>query len=414
MSYRAVLQTPGLRTLTVVAFLARIPANAAGIVLTLHVVLTLRLGYGAAGLVAAAATVGMAIGSPLLGRLVDHRGLRPMLTLTVVAELAFWAVAPLLPYPGLLVGAFLGGLLGLPVYSVIRQSVAALVAGEQRRAAFALDSMSVELSYIVGPAAGTVLALALSPEMAMWLVGAGWAAAGGALWVLDPPTRGSAETPTVAGSVRTWFTGRLGGALLGTAAAVFLLFGTELVMIASLQASGQQGAIPVVNAVWCLASLTGGFVFGLVRRPVPLPGLVAALALATAPVAIGGPWWAFALLLVPAGALCAPALTASADTVSTLAPEHARGLVMGLHGSAITLGAAIATPLAGLLIDRASPAVAVLVVAAAGGVAALVAAALMRARRPPATTTQLALNTRGADSPRDTKPRRHPAGRVTR
>lgn len=385
MSYRAVLQTPGLRTLTVVAFLARIPVNAAGVVLTLHVVLTLRLGYGAAGLVAAATTVGMAIGSPLLGRLVDRRGLRVMLSLTVVAELAFWAVAPLLPYPGLLAGAFLGGLLGLPVYSVIRQSVAALVTGERRRAAFALDSMSVELSYIVGPAAGTVVALALSPEVAMWLVGAGWVAAGVALWVLDPPVRSADAAPeeAAAGPVHTWFTRRLAGALVGTAAAVFLLFGTELVMIASLQTSGQQGAIPVVNAVWCLSSLTGGFVFGLVRRPVPLAGLVLALALATAPVAIGGPWWGFALLLVPAGLLCAPALTASAETVSELAPEHARGLVMGVHGSAITLGGAVATPLTGLLIDRASPGAAVLVVAAAGGVAALVAATLMRARDAP-------------------------------
>ena len=39
-----------------------------------------------------------------------------------------------------------------------------------------------------------------------------------------------------------------------------------------------------------------------------------------------------------------------------LAPEHARGVVTGLHGSAITLGAAVGTPLAGLLIDLASPA----------------------------------------------------------
>ncbi len=384
MSYRAVLQTPGLRTLTVVGFLVRIPANASGIVLTLHVVLTLRLGYGAAGLVAAATTVGMAIGSPLLGRMIDRNGLRPVVALTVATELVFWSVAPLLPYPWLLVGAFLGGLLGLPVYSLIRQANTALVAGDRQRTALAVDSMSVELSYIVGPAAGTVAGLALSPEIAMWLVGTGWVAGGLALWVLDPPTRPpEAGSAAVTGPVGTWFTRRLGGALLATAAAVFLLFGTELVMIASLQTSGQQSAIPVVNAVWCLSSLTGGFVFGLIRRPVPLAGLVAGLALGTAPVAIGGPWWAFALLLVPAGLLCAPALTASVETVSVLAPEHARGLVMGLHGSAITLGAAVATPLTGLLIDRASPATAVLVVAAAGGAAALVAATLMRARDAP-------------------------------
>ena len=380
MSYRAVLATPGVRALTAVGFLARVPATASMITLTLHVVLTLRLGYGPAGLVAAAFTVGTALGAPLLGRLVDRRGLRFVLALTLVAEGAFWAVAPLLSHPALLVGAFVGGMVGLPVFSVIRQSLAVLVPEERRRAAFALDSMSVEVSYIIGPAVGTLLALQLSTPAALWVVGAARVAGGTALWVLDPPPRAVADgAPGVTGT-RAWLTGRLGGALLATAAAVFVLFGTELVMIASLQTSGQIAAIPVVNTVWCVASLAGGFVYGLLRRSVPLAVLVAALAVVTVPVALGGPWWSFALLLVPAGMLCAPSLAASSDTVSGLAPAHARGLVIGLHGSAITVGGAVATPLTGVLIDAASPHVAILVVAGVGAAVAVVAGVLMRAR----------------------------------
>jgi MFS family permease len=99
---------------------------------------------------------------------------------------------------------------------------------------------------------------------------------------------------------------------------------------------------------------------------VPLFALVAALGCTALLVAAAGPWWSYLLLLVPTGLLCAPSLAAGAEAVTTLAPEHARGLATGLHGSSITVGAALATPLAGLLIDVASPSVAVLAVGSAG------------------------------------------------
>jgi predicted MFS family arabinose efflux permease len=359
-AYRDVLRLPGVAALTAVAFLARIPATASAITLTLHVVLTLDHGYGSAGLVGAAATVGMAIGAPLLGRLVDRRGLRPMVAFTTAAEAVFWSIAPGLPFAGLLVGAFLGGLLGLPVYSVVRQSLASMVAPEQRRPAFALDSMSVELSFIVGPAAGTVIALSVSTGAAMWAVGAGWVASGVALWLLDPPTRTAAPPGDArAAPLRSWFGLRMAAALLATTAAVTVLFGTELSMIAGLEKTGQAAALPLVNAVWCLSSLAGGFAYGAARRPVPLVGLVATLGATALIVGAAGPWWSYLFLLVPTGLLCAPSLAASSEAVTALAPEHS-------HGSSITVGAALTTPLAGLLIDIGSPAVAVLAVGAAG------------------------------------------------
>jgi MFS family permease len=385
-AYRSVLAIPGVAALTGVSFLARLPASAAAITLTLHVVLTLDQGYAAAGVVGAVATVGMAIGAPLLGRLVDRRGLRTMLALTLSAQAVFWGVAPLLPYPVLLVGALVGGVLGVPVYSITRQSLAVLVPAERRRPAFALDSMSVEISYIIGPAVGALLALQVSSSAAMWTVGAGWLVAGGALVLLNPPTH-LAETADNGPPppVRQWLDLRLIGALLATTAAVLVIFGTELSMIAGLQLGGNAGWIPVVNTVWCLASLVGGFAYGAARRSRGLPLLVGCLGAAALPVASAGPWWSYALLLVPVGLLIAPSMAASAETVSALAPEHVRGLVTGLHGSAITIGATVATPLAGLLVDIASPAVAVLTVGSAGLGAAILVGLLVRVR--PSTVT---------------------------
>ncbi|MBM0239373.1 MFS transporter, partial [Micromonospora sp. ATA32] len=186
--YRQALSLPGLRSLLLVSVLARVPLTATGVTLTFYVVLDLGRGYGAAGLVGAALTVGSALGSPLLGRLVDRRGLRPVLALTTAAEAAFWSTAPALPFPLLLPAAFVAGLLALPIFSVIRQSIATLAPEDQRRPAYALDSMSVELSFMVGPALAVALAATVSARTTLYAVGAGIVAAGVALWLLNPPT----------------------------------------------------------------------------------------------------------------------------------------------------------------------------------------------------------------------------------
>ena len=73
--YRAVLRLRGMRSLMVVGMFARVPATAAGVTLTLHVVFDLHGSYGAAGLVGALTTVGSAVGAPLLGRMVEQSAL---------------------------------------------------------------------------------------------------------------------------------------------------------------------------------------------------------------------------------------------------------------------------------------------------------------------------------------------------
>src|SRR5882672_7711401 len=67
--YRRVLAIPGVRALLLVGLVARIPVAATGLTLTLRVVNSLKLGFFQAGLVGAAATVGVAVGAPVAGRL---------------------------------------------------------------------------------------------------------------------------------------------------------------------------------------------------------------------------------------------------------------------------------------------------------------------------------------------------------
>jgi len=85
------------------------------------------VGYGAAGAVTAAFTIGLAVGSPLLGRTVDRRGPRPVLCVTGLAALTFWTTAPLLPFAALLPAAAVGGALQVPAMGLVRQSLAVKV-----------------------------------------------------------------------------------------------------------------------------------------------------------------------------------------------------------------------------------------------------------------------------------------------
>ncbi|OKI89228.1 MFS transporter [Micromonospora sp. CB01531] len=387
--YREALALPGLRSLLLVSVLARIPLTATGVTLTFHVVLDLGRGYGAAGLVGAASTVGAALGSPLLGRLVDRRGLRPVLLLTTIAEGIFWASAPALSYPVLLPAAFLAGLLALPVFSVVRQSVAALVPAERRRPAYALDSMSVELSFMVGPALAVAVATAVSPRLTMWAVGVGIVASGIGFWLLDPPTRSADEPPGPHRKVprREWLTPRLLAVLAVSLAATLVLGGTDVAVVAVLRAGGEVGWTGAVLTMWAVASLVGGFAYGAVTRSFSPLVLMAVLSLTTIPVGLGGAhWWLLCLALIPAGALCAPTIASTADAVSRLAPAGVRGEAMGLHGSAVTVGIALGAPLAGAVIDASSPPWGFAVTGAIGVLVALAVLPIeLRHRRQAAT-----------------------------
>ncbi|GAB3800094.1 MFS transporter [Micromonospora zhanjiangensis] len=385
--YRQALALPGVRSLLLVAMLARVPLTACGVVLTLYVVQDLRHGYAAAGLAGAAMTVGMAVGAPLLGRLVDRRGLRPMLLLTASAQAVFWLSAQALPYPALVVAAFLGGLLELPLFSVVRQSIAALVPESRRRQAYALDSMSVELSFMVGPALGVLLATTWSTRGTMVLLGAAIVLSGLALFALNPPTRAAHEAARGAPAVprRQWLTGRLLGLLAVSAGTTLVLGGTDVSVVAALRHAGQVEWTGAVLGIWAAASLVGGFAYGAVRRPPTALRLALLLCLGTLPVGLSGDrWWLLALFLLPAGVLCAPTLASTADAVSRLAPAAVRGEAMGLHGSAVTVGIALGAPLAGAVIDASAPAWGFAATGAVGALVVLAALITGRHRHRPA------------------------------
>lgn len=61
--YRGLLSVQPRRRVLIVGMIARLPYSAAGVILTLHIVMTLGQGYGAAGTATAVMTIGIALGA---------------------------------------------------------------------------------------------------------------------------------------------------------------------------------------------------------------------------------------------------------------------------------------------------------------------------------------------------------------
>ncbi|MEV1005423.1 MFS transporter [Nonomuraea sp. NPDC050202] len=385
--YRQVLAVPGMASLLGVSLLARAAITADVMALTMYVVLGLDMSYVAAGGVAAALTAGVALGGPLLGRMIDRRGLRTVLLVTVMVQVVFWLSVPILPYGILLGAAFAAGLLMVPAQPVTRQAIAAMTTAGQRRAAFALESVQGELSYIVGPAIVILCAAKMSPDVVAWGVGAAIAAGGAGIALLNPPLR--AEDEADAGATgrpprREW----LGAGMIAVLTMAFgtttLLSGVDLAIVATLEEAGQVSWAAVVVAVFGVASVAGGLIYGALPRPLPTWLLLGLLGLVTIPAGLAHDWPWLCVAMVGAGLLTAPTLSTVADAVSRLAPASVRGEATGLQSSAQSAGFALGSPIVGVAIDVSVPAGGFAAAGLAGLAAALIGCLL--SRRSPART----------------------------
>lgn len=379
-AYRHVIALPAVRSVLLLGFLVRMPMFATGIVLTLHVVTTLGRSYGEAGLVSAAFTIALAVSAPWRGRLLDRHGLRRVVAPSIVATGLVWTTLPFLPYAVLLPASVLGGLFVVPTFSILRQALLAAVPEDRRRTALSLDSVFIELSFMIAPAVAVWAAATYNTQWVLLAVAILNLVAASALYVVNPPitpeaVREVGATVDAPGDKRWVSVGAL-AVLAAAAATSIVLAGTDVSIVAALRETGDTAAIGWVLSVWGAGSLVGGLVYGAWHRSISVFWLLAGLAASTVPVALAGslPW--LVVLLFLCGVLCAPTITATLDHLARLVPEGSRGEAMGWHGSAMTAGQAIGAPLAGFAIDHAgwgwgfvSVSLVALAIAVVGGVA---------------------------------------------
>jgi MFS family permease len=389
--YRRVLSVPALRQALVLGFLVRIPIFAGGVLLTLHVVQTLHRDYGAAGLVSAAATACIAVSGPWRGRLLDTKGLRRVVLPSLVVTAICWSFAPFVGYLPLLLLAALAGLFVVPTFSIIRQAVIAAVPDGDRRTALSLDSVAVEVSFMVGPLVGVWAATIWPTSWVLFSIEMLGVLAGVGLWLANPvmhADRGEADGAdgadgegTESLSRRAWFRAQFLAMCAAAAATTIVLSGCDIAFVAALRGFDKVSLIGPVLAIWGLGSVIGGLVYGMLHRSISAFLLLGGLSLATIPLGLAPGVWPLAALGFLAGLLCAPTITATVDQLSRVVPDVARGEAMGWHGSAMTAGSALGAPLAGLAIDRWGWAGGFLSVSLAGIVVAAVGAGATRTYR---------------------------------
>jgi MFS family permease len=332
--------------------------------------------YAVAGLVSGAYALSFGLLGPALARLADRTGPVPALRITALLHPALLTAVVLaarsdLPLPVVLVPTLLAGATVPPLGPVMRALWADGLRGASLAAAYSLESVVVELCFVLGPLLVASLTVALGPSAPV--LASAVLAGAGSLWLSVTPRvravrphdgrHGSRFGPLSFPAVR---------ALLLTVAGVGATFGAvEVAVPAFVEAQGARpSSAGVLLAVWSSGSIVGGLVYGglVLRTPHrnQLPVLVTALAagtalplLATSTTALGVALFVFGLTIAPFSA-CNSVLLGQAAPPGTVTEAFA------WNTSMIFGGAALASGLSGVLVERSGPTAALGVTAGAG------------------------------------------------
>lgn len=351
-TYRRTLQSAPIRRLFLLGLLLRAPMFAGMTLLPIHGLLALDLSYAQAGLLVTAFAAATAVASPWRGRLLDRYGLRKTLAPAVLGSAICWSIIPFVGFELLLPLALVAGAFVLRANALIRQALVAAVPESDRRSVFSLDGISVELSAIVAPGLAVWAGAHWNTGWVLLIVEWIFVLGGVVAIVANPPLVHPADDlgSTVHG--QRWVKRDFVLALVATATVTTVLSGTDLALVAGIRELGQVGQLGIVIALWGAGSIVGGLAYGAHHRSISPYLLLGALGAATVPLVLATGVLSLGLLAFVAGVACAPAISATIEVATQLAPAAHRGEAMGWHQAALNAGAALGPVAVGSLIDR--------------------------------------------------------------
>jgi MFS family permease len=378
--YAAVLRAPHVAALIAATLLARFPIgiNALAIVLYLRAE---RGSFAIAGAVAGALAAGSGIGAPIQGRLVDRFGQRRVLVpLGLVHAAALGAIVATAeagaPVAVLVACGLIAGFAIPPTSSVLRSMWPTLLHDRRELipAAYALDSVMIELIFVIGPLLTALIATVLSPPAAL-IVSAVSVVIGTVTFTALPPSRAMEPDPN---RVRAGWLGVLSSPGVRTLVLTSLPAGVGIGIceVAIPTFSDEMGAAAtagILLALWSIGSAAGGLAYGALTNRPPLQRVhlvvTAALPVSLLPMAAAPSVAVMALIVIPAGMFIAPLLATRNELIGWVAPEGSRTEAYTWPVTAFVGGIAIGSALAGTIVEQASWRTAFLVAAAfaAGG-----------------------------------------------
>jgi MFS family permease len=361
-AYVAVLRVPHVAALIAATLLARFPIGINALALVLYLRAE-RGSFAVAGAVVGALAAGSGIGAPVQGRMVDAFGQRRVLVpLAIVHAVALGALVASTeagaPAAVLVAFGFLAGFAIPPTSSVLRSMWPDLLRErpELMQSAYALDSVMIELIFVLGPLLTALIATALAPPAAL-AVSAASVIVGTVAFTALPPSRAFRPQPDrrPAGALGALASPGVRTLVLTSVPAGIGIGICEVALPAFSDASGAAATAGVLLAIWSLGSAAGGLVYGALPNRPPLDRVhlvvAALLPLGLLPLALAPSVAVMALLVIPAGMFIAPLLATRNELVGWVAPEGARTEAYTWPVTAFVGGIAIGAAAAGAIVE---------------------------------------------------------------
>lgn len=387
--YYELLSAPGVPLMVLAGIISRVPSTMLELALPL-VVAGRTDSWVSAGIVTAAYTIAGAVLGPLRGRLVDRAGAPLILlvtgwgqALTLAGFILTLALSSNLIWLSAL--AVIAGALTPPVGPIMRVLWSRLERPDLREAAFAFESITIDILYIVGPTLVAVL-IAVAPIEVCLIAAAALVALGPALLALAPGT--SSARPEARPT--HWLGALRSGAVRRMLPISFFVSGsftaTDLGIIAFTSAHHAKALSGVLIAAMSIGSIVGGLYWGSRRQPgtlrQQLTVLLFAMAAGTVLLIFAGSLLLFGILAAIVGLALAPAITAMYSLMDAVAPRNEMTESFAWLGTSGNAGGAVAVAIAGLFVTRMHHAGGFVVAAVLIGTAAIVCALLAPIAQP--------------------------------
>jgi predicted MFS family arabinose efflux permease len=384
--YAALLEPRDLKQTIAASMIGRLPIGITGLAILL-LVQAATDSFSKGGAAAACYVIGLAAVAPALGRLIDRNGPRLALLACSIAFpaalLSLVAAVEARSHPVLtLILAAAAGATFPPITVCMRTYFKQRLSDDALLAtAYSLESVLIELIFIVGPMLVALFVAAASAAVAV-LFAAASGCLGTLLFLRSPPLRSWRIEPRAGGSVL----GPLSRPGFVVLIAIILCYSTafgllEIGMTAYATEKGNAAIAGVLLGLMSTGSALGGIAYGSRSWHLPLTRQFALMLafMGAGLMVLALPWapWPFAFWSVFAGVVMAPALIIQSMLVAKTARPDEVTEAFTWSASALLCGVGIGVAVGGGLLEHfSSPAV-----LATGSAAALVAAAAAFIRR---------------------------------
>jgi len=372
--YQKILSLPGALSFTLAGLVARFPISMYGLGAVLLV--ESRTGsYFKAGLLSAAFAVAAAIGGPFTTRFADRFGQNKIIPLQVLIHTSSLLITILFIIEKFNFGLVLslGVISGLSIPAIgpyVRarwQKVT--TSSPQQNTAFALESVFDEVIFIFGPPLVTFLCIILYDAAGLFL--AAFLVTIGSLWLTSQKTTQPAihKVGTIKGKAAIFYPG------MWSIFMAYILFGAvfgaaEVIAVAFSREKGSPELAGMLITFWSVGSLAAGLLMGVIHFKSKLSNrflfFAFLFAISLIPLPFISTIYMLSITLLISGLAISPVLITGYTLIGQLVPQNRLTEGFAWANTGAGLGIALASAIAGWIIDNSGAQVAFWVVTASG------------------------------------------------